>query len=244
MPTIAELLENDPASYENITSGSFTKAITEVLLPRVDGTLDASRATAGNMAILLVELVKQAGVAKGIADSLPPRALGVSRLQAYAAYVLTTMRTLQSFVNDAYIKRDRADIYTGPMYYCVTMPLLLGWDGNKACDGVSKKQKTQKPPLVGLPLAVIRQAQTLGAFVDSSVFRQMAEFVFSKVIVVGQGVLEISEDAYIATKEILEDVAEVAKKIVEHQIKVTVVGLALIGGAAALYFKIRRRRRV
>ncbi len=242
MPEIDELLRDDPESYEAITPGSFIKATTEVLLPRVDGTLDASLATAGNMAVLLEELVKQAGEAKKIADTLPVSVRGVHRLQAYASYVLHTMRSLQRFVQHAYIDRDRADIYTGPMFFCVTSPLLLGWEGNSRCDGVSKKQKTQKPPLAGEPLAVIRQAQTMGAFVDSSVFRSMAEFVFSHVLVVAHGTVEITADVYDATKEILEDVAEAAKDIVEHQIKVTIGGLVLIGGAAALYFTRKRRR--
>jgi len=225
---------SDLEKYDNLTPGQFVRGVSAFLLPWVDGKLDASRATASRMHALLTELIKQAAAAKMVADRIPDWQLGRGALQADADALLARLETMNDFVTAKFIALGNFDAYQGDIFYCVTAPLLLGWEGNADCTGVDPKQKTEKPPLAGEPLTLIRQAQKMGAWAENEWARQAAYFAFKQV---EDAVEELGDAAVVVYKAVGDELDKAVKSSIGKHV---MVGAAIGVTALALYFTRKR----
>ncbi len=231
------------AKYDNLTPAQYSKAVKEWLMPVVDGKRSAQYATAARLQGLLNMMAIQIDIARAAATSIPPatsmssapeRLLLIANIDGFAQYILDKLEIVNLF-----IERGMGEQSTAEIFFCVTSPLIMGWDGNADCTGVDPEQKTRHVAEVGEPLRLLRQAEELGAFVDTQTFSKFAEYVLESSVELAE---TVGRSVVATAKAVDEALTGLAKDIFGRQLKTTAIALGLLGVGAVAYFGLRKRR--
>ena len=233
--------------FDKVGAGQFVAAAQEYFLRQPDGSLQPTRATPGALQGFLMAMMIQLGEAETAVTAIPVVRLHLGVFMPETKDVIVARARLLDDIKrlkakfqrmqeiaSGYIAEGRFDATGGSLFYCVTSPLLLGWEGDEDCFGPDPKQKSEKAALAGEPVRILRQAEELGDFSASQSVGLMAEYLLESAAKLPEHALEIA-------KKVEEALEKAAKRVIGQQAIVTTLGLAAVGIAAVLYFTKKKR---
>jgi hypothetical protein len=141
---------------------------------------------------------------------------------------------------DRYVAFNDAALASTPtssasIWWCVTMPLTLGWYPNANCTDVDPDQKYQADPDVATPLILTNQALCAGAFYDTQNFGKYWEYVHEsagELPAIAGHYVDAAADLASNAFDNLKSYVSVSRKIVPW-----VAGAVIVAGIAYLAFR-------
>ncbi len=229
--------------YDNVGPGQFAAAAQEYFLRQPNGSLAKDRATALSLQGFLLAILLQLGEAEGTIEAIPKSMETVitrGRLLLEAKAAQGKILHMLDICN-AYIERGMGESSSGPLYFCVTAPLLLGWNGNKDCSATDPKQKVSHVAFAGTPVRIMREAEVLGDFEASQSVGLMAKYLIDSAANLPETLGDTYHFVSHKVDEALEGagdyITDIAKDVAGRQFSATAIGLGILGIAGLIYLK-------
>ena len=196
--------------------------------------LNYRKATPVLLSALLLGLELKTADAQEVIGSLPDthdkRGL-VADLDAWKQ----RLARYQSFNSDAMVATPSDP---GSVWWCVTMPLILGWYPNATCTGIDPEQKGQELADVATPILLINAGICAGAFYDTQNLSKYFEFSLGLAEDLAKDGIEGAKNLYEEAKELATKVKEHVEGYLDFQKKALpwIAGAVIVGGLAYLAF--------
>lgn len=242
---MAEYDRSCPAK-QTVNIGNWVRLHSEMFLHNVDPVtgevvLNYNKATPVLMMVLLLALVVKTDDARKVIDSLE----GSESTEALRADLEAWEGRLQRYMelNDAAVASTPDD--PASIWWCVTMPLILGWYPDAACTGIDPEQKVQEMADVATPIRIINGAVCLGAFYDTQGIGRYFEYAGQEAEALAEKGIEEARALYDQAKAFAQKARDRIEDYLDFQKRALpwVAGAVIIGGLVYLSITYGPKRR-